>query len=189
MKNSTSDNSLIHPLVKKILFTNAEIVEEIKKLAKKINKKYEKKNKTIVLLGVLKGCLPFMMELIKYLNFDIIIDFMVVSSYFGGIKKSSQGPKLVLDVDTVLENKHIIIIEDIVETGDTIREICTHLASKKPASIKIASLIFKKNPQFLNLDIIPDWYAFDAPIEFLVGFGLDYQEKLRNLDYVGILKT
>lgn len=179
----------IHPLVEKVLFDRKTILDGIKRLAQKLNKKYQKKNAPVIFLGILKGCLPFMMELIKHLNFDLKLDFMVISSYFGGVAKRYQKPKLILDADFDLNDHHIVLIEDIIETGNTINTVKKHLKLKNPRSLEVVSLIFKKEMNLTNLEVAPDFYVFDAPMEFLVGFGLDYQEELRNLDYIGVLKT
>lgn len=183
MTNSQS----IHPLVEEILFDQKTISEGVFKLAQVLNKKYGKKNSNVIFVGVLKGCLPFMMELIKHLEFDLKIDFMVVSSYFGGIEKRYQKPKLILDADLDLANSDIVIVEDIIETGTTIATVKKHLGLKKPNSIRVVSLIYKED-KVSNLEIEPDFYVFKAPPKFLVGFGMDFNEKLRNLNYVGVLK-
>lgn len=164
------------------------ISDGIRHLAHVLNKKYSKKNSGIVFVGILKGCLPFMMELIKHLNFDLKVDFMVVSSYFGGVTKRYQKPKLILDADFDLTNCDVVIIEDIIETGTTIATVKKHLLLKKPNSIKVVSLVYKEE-KIHNLETKPDFYVFKAPSKFLVGFGMDYHEKLRNLTYIGVLKN
>ena len=176
-----------HPLVEEVLFDEQAIKKGIADLATILNKKYSKKDSHVVFVGILKGCLPFMMELLKHLNFDLRIDFMVISSYFGGIEKRYQKPKLVLDADLDLNGCDVVIIEDIIETGTTIATVKKHLNIKKPNSIKVVSLVYKEEKTH-NLEIQPDFYVFKAPAKFLVGFGMDFHEKLRNLNYIGVLK-
>lgn len=186
-KQMSSSKVGIHPLVEEVLFDQKMISEGVAKLAGILNKKYGKKGSTVVLVGVLKGCLPFMMELLKHLNFDLKIDFMIVTSYFGGIEKRYQKPKLILDADLDLTNCDVLIVEDIIETGTTIETVKKHLSLKKPNSIRIASLVYKEE-RINNLEIKPDFYVFKSPNKFLVGFGMDFHEKLRNLNYIGVLK-
>ncbi len=187
MKQVNSSGSSIHPLVEEVLFDWATIEKGIIWLANVFNKKYKRKNHKVVFVGILKGCLPFMMEFVKHLDFDLRIDFMVVSSYFGGVEKRYQKPKLVLDTDLDLTGCDVVIVEDVIETGNTIETAKKHLFLKKPNSIKVVSLIYKEE-KVDNLEIKPDFYVLKAPNKFLVGFGLDFQEKLRNLNYIGVLK-
>ncbi|WHP38844.1 MAG: hypoxanthine phosphoribosyltransferase [Mollicutes bacterium] len=176
------------PRISEILFSSEEILEGIKKLALKMNQHFAKRRNSVIFVGILKGCLPFMMELIKHIDFDPIIDLMVVSSYSGRTKKKFLSPKLVLDLDTDISGKDVVIIEDIIETGKTLKLVSKNLQERNPASVSIASLVYKKIKPAENI-FTPTWYVFESPNKFLVGFGLDYKERMRNISYIGVLKS
>ena len=168
----------------KPLFHQTMILDGIKQLAHKLNQTYRECSQPIVFIGILKGCLPFLMELVKHCEFDLVLDFLIIKSYFGGLKPLKE-PQLILDVDVDLTNCEVLIVEDIIETGKTVRFAIEKLQHKKPHRIKVASLLYKKTENNL---FQPDYYVFNAPKNsFLVGFGLDYQEQKRNLKYIGVL--
>ncbi|NQR00887.1 hypoxanthine phosphoribosyltransferase [Streptococcus suis] len=169
--------------IKKILVSEEEIVEKSKELGQIIAKEYADKNPLLV--GILKGSIPFMAELIKHIDVHIETDYMVVSSYHGGTE-SSGTVKIVKDLDNSVAGRHIIFIEDIIDTGRTLKELKELFALRQAASIKIATLLDK--PEGRVVEIEPDYTCFTIPNEFVVGFGLDYDENYRNLPYVGVLK-
>ncbi|HFI0596504.1 TPA: hypoxanthine phosphoribosyltransferase [Streptococcus suis] len=169
--------------IKKILVSEEEIVEKSKELGKIIAKEYSDKNPLLV--GILKGSIPFMAELIKHIDAHIETDYMVVSSYHGGTE-SSGTVKIVKDLDNSVAGRHIIFVEDIIDTGRTLKELKELFALRQAASIKIATLLDK--PEGRVVEIEPDYTCFTIPNEFVVGFGLDYDENYRNLPYVGVLK-
>ncbi|BCP60826.1 hypoxanthine phosphoribosyltransferase [Streptococcus suis] len=169
--------------IKKILVSEEEIVEKSKELGQIIAKEYADKNPLLV--GILKGSIPFMAELIKHIDAHIETDYMVVSSYHGGTE-SSGTVKIVKDLDNSVAGRHIIFIEDIIDTGRTLKELKELFALRQAASIKIATLLDK--PEGRVVEIEPDYTCFTIPNEFVVGFGLDYDENYRNLPYVGVLK-
>jgi hypoxanthine phosphoribosyltransferase len=167
--------------VKRILIDNQTIKQSISKLATKINKDY--KNKSPILVGVLKGCLPFYNELFLQLTCDPMMDFMIVSSYAG---TKSQNIKIVADLRQNIVGRHVIIIEDIVDTGKTLNRVMEILKLRNPASIKVACLLDKPSCRVNAFQ--PDYTCFKIKPVFAVGYGLDYNEKYRNLPYIGELK-
>lgn len=169
--------------IKKILYTNEEIVEQAKRLGQQLTTDYAGKNPLLV--GVLKGAVPFMAELIKHIDTHVELDFMVVSSYHGGVTSSGEV-KIIKDVDTNVEGRHVIFVEDIIDTGRTLKYLRDLFEYRKAESIKIVTLVDK--PEARVIDIQADYVGCETPNEFLVGFGLDYDEKYRNLPYIGVLK-
>lgn len=169
--------------IKKILYTNEEIVEQAKRLGQQLTTDYADKNPLLV--GVLKGAVPFMAELIKHIDTHVELDFMVVSSYHGGVTSSGEV-KIIKDVDTNVEGRHVIFVEDIIDTGRTLKYLRDLFEYRKAESIKIVTLVDK--PEARVIDIQADYVGCKTPNEFLVGFGLDYDEKYRNLPYIGVLK-
>ena len=169
--------------IKKILVSEEEIYEKSKELGQIIAKEYA--DKKPLLVGILKGSIPFMAELIKHIDAHIETDYMVVSSYHGGTE-SSGTVKIVKDLDNSVAGRHIIFVEDIIDTGRTLKELKELFALRQAASIKIATLLDK--PEGRVVEIEPDYTCFTIPNEFVVGFGLDYDENYRNLPYVGVLK-
>lgn len=169
--------------IKKILVSEEEIIAKCKELGQILAKDYADKNP--ILVGILKGSIPFMAELMKHIDTHIETDYMVVSSYHGGTE-SSGTVKIIKDLDNSVAGRHIIFIEDIIDTGRTLKELKELFALRQAASIKIATLLDK--PEGRVVEIEPDYTCFTIPNEFVVGFGLDYDENYRNLPYVGVLK-
>ncbi|MBM7314358.1 hypoxanthine phosphoribosyltransferase [Streptococcus suis] len=169
--------------IKKVLITEEEIAAKCKELGKVLTEDYAGKNP--ILVGILKGSIPFMAELIKHIDTHIETDYMVVSSYHGGTE-SSGTVKIIKDLDNSVAGRDILFIEDIIDTGRTLKELKELFALRQANSIKIATLIDK--PEGRVVEIEADYSDFTVPKEFLVGFGLDYNENYRNLPYVGVLK-
>ncbi len=169
--------------IKKILVSEEEIVAKCKELGQILANDYADKNP--ILVGILKGSIPFMAELMKHIDAHIETDYMVVSSYLGGTE-SSGTVKIIKDLDNSVAGRHIIFVEDIIDTGRTLKELKELFAFRQSASIKIATLLDK--PEGRVVEIEPDYTCFTIPNEFVVGFGLDYDENYRNLPYVGVLK-
>jgi len=172
-----------HKVIKKILFTHEEIIKKIKELASWINKNY--KDDELILVIILKGAMPFAAELIKHITIDHTLDFMVISSYVG--TKSTGQFKVVLDLNQSIQDKKILIVEDIVDTGNTLKNLKKFLLTRKPSDIKIMTLLSKTEMHDKKLE--PDVNGFNIGKEFVVGFGFDYNEKYRNLPYIGIFNT
>ncbi|MBF0778366.1 hypoxanthine phosphoribosyltransferase [Streptococcus cuniculi] len=169
--------------IKKILISEEEIVAKSKELGKILTEDYAGKNPLLV--GILKGSIPFMAELVKHIDTHIEMDFMVVSSYHGATE-SSGTVKIIKDLDTDVAGRDILFIEDIIDTGRTLKEVKELFALRQAASIKIVTLLDK--PEGRVVEIEPDYTCFTIPNEFVVGFGLDYDENYRNIPYVGVLK-
>ncbi|HEL1844419.1 TPA: hypoxanthine phosphoribosyltransferase [Streptococcus suis] len=169
--------------IKKILVSEEEIVAKCKELGQILATDYADKNP--ILVGILKGSIPFMAELMKHIDAHVETDYMVVSSYHGGTE-SSGTVKIIKDLDNSVAGRHIIFVEDIIDTGRTLKELKELFALRQAASIKIATLLDK--PEGRVVEIEPDYICFTIPNEFVVGFGLDYDENYRNLPYVGVLK-
>ncbi|HEL1605892.1 hypoxanthine phosphoribosyltransferase [Streptococcus suis] len=169
--------------IKKILVSEEEIVAKCKELGQILATDYADKNP--ILVGILKGSIPFMAELMKHIDAHVETDYMVVSSYHGGTE-SSGTVKIIKDLDNSVAGRHIIFVEDIIDTGRTLKELKELFDLRQAASIKIATLLDK--PEGRVVEIEPDYTCFTIPNEFVVGFGLDYDENYRNLPYVGVLK-
>ncbi|MGI6080044.1 MAG: hypoxanthine phosphoribosyltransferase [Candidatus Avilachnospira sp.] len=165
------------------LIDEREVIEGIKKVAEKINRDYQ--GKSIRLVCILKGGVFFLTELSKYLEGNITIDFMSVSSYGAGTV-SSGIVKIIKDLDESIEGENVIVIEDIVDTGNTLSYLLELLRDRKPASVKLCTLLDK--PSRRTKDIQADYVAFTIPDKFVVGFGLDYDQCYRNLPYVGVVE-
>lgn len=169
--------------IKKILVTSEEIEEKVTALGKELSEEYADKNPLIV--GVLKGALPFMADLMKEMNIFLEYDMMDVSSYGTGFTSSGEV-KILKDLDSSLDGRHVIIVEDIIDTGRTLKYLTEMFVHRKAASVKIVTLLDK--PSGRVVDLKADWTCFEIPDEFVVGYGLDYFENYRNLPYVGVLK-
>ncbi|WAA09470.1 hypoxanthine phosphoribosyltransferase [Fervidibacillus albus] len=169
--------------IEKILITEEEIQEKIQQLAKTLTEEYKDRNPLVI--GVLKGAMPFMADLVKRIDTYLEMDFMDVSSY-GGKTVSSGEVKILKDLDTSVEGRDILIIEDIIDSGLTLHYLVELFRYRKAKSIKIVTLLDK--PEGRKVDIQADYICFNIPNEFVVGYGLDYEEKYRNLPYVGVLK-
>ncbi|MBZ2069409.1 hypoxanthine phosphoribosyltransferase [Streptococcus sanguinis] len=169
--------------IKKILISHDEIVDAAKKLGQQLTKDYQGKNPIFV--GILKGSVPFMAELIKHIDTHIELDFMLVSSYHGGTA-SSGVINVIKDIDQDITGRDILFVEDIIDTGQTLKNLCNLFKERNAASVKIATLLDK--PEGRIVEINADYTCFTIPNEFVVGYGLDYNENYRNIPYIGILK-
>lgn len=171
-------------ILEEVLYSNQEIKKRSSELGKQITIDYE--NKNLLVVGLLKGSVPFLAELIKHIECDMEMDFMQVSSY-EGTTKSTLEVKVIKNIDTNVTGRHLLIVEDIIDTGLTLKKVIEILQSMKPASIEIVTLLDKKEGRMVD-GLNPKYIGFDIPNKFVVGFGLDYQQKLRNLDCIGVLK-
>ncbi len=170
-------------LVKKIL-TDQEIKEQVKSLAQKINKDY--KNKDVILIGVLKGAIVFLADLMRYLDINIDLDFMAISSY-GSETKTSGVVRILKDLDESIANRHVILVEDIIDTGLTISYLMRNLRSRKPKSLEICSLLRKKDKQKATIEA--KYVGVEIPNCYVVGYGLDYNQQYRQLQDIFILES
>ncbi|WP_018131747.1 hypoxanthine phosphoribosyltransferase [Effusibacillus pohliae] len=173
----------MHGDIKEILFTEEQIQTRIRELGERIARDYEDKNPLVVC--VLKGAVMFMADLVKRIDVPVEMDFMAISSY-GASTKSSGVVRILKDLETGVEGRHVLIVEDIVDTGLTLSYLRDSLLRRNAASVKIVALFDK--PGGRKIEITPDYTGFEVPDEFIVGYGLDYAEKYRNLPYVGVLK-
>lgn len=167
----------------KVLLTEEELKAKCAEMGAQITKDYQGKN--LLLVTVLKGAVVYLADLMRHIDLPCSIDFMVVSSYGDGTETSGVV-KIVKDLDQDLAGKDILIVEDILDTGVTLHYLKGLLQSRNPASIRIATLLDK--PERRKVDLQSDYAGFQVPDEFVVGYGLDYAEKYRNLPYIGILK-
>lgn len=163
-----------------VLISKEKVEARIAELAKQIEKDYA--DKDLVCVGLLKGSVVFMADLIKSINLDLKIDFMKVSSYGSGTD-STGIVKILKDVDLNLEGKDVLIVEDIIDTGLTIVSVKDLLNKKMPKSIKVCTLLDK--PSRRKVDVKGEYVGFEIPDEFVVGYGLDFDEKYRNIPFIG----
>lgn len=164
----------------KTLITEEQLKEGIKQVADRINREYE--GKAVHLIGILKGGVYFLTELSKSLTADVTIDFICVSSY-GADTQSSGVVRLIKDLDDSIEGKNVIVVEDIIDTGNTLSYLMNLLKGRNPASLKLCTMLDKPSRRVQPLEA--DWSAFTIPDYFVVGYGLDYDQKHRNLPYIG----
>ena len=171
----------MHKNIKEILISEEQIIEKCKELGKIIDKDYE--GKEVLLVGLLKGSVPFMAELAKHLNSDVTFDYMNVSSY-DGVESKTLVVKQDLKED--VSGKNILIVEDILDTGKTLYNVKEMLLKRNVNSVKIVTMLDKEEGRII--DMKADYVGFKIPNAFVVGYGLDFNEKYRQLPYVGILK-
>lgn len=171
-------------IIEKILIDEESLSLKIKQLAKTLNEHYEDKDE-LILICILKGSVMFMAELAKHLNIETKMEFMSVSSYEDNTY-SSGNVKILMDLDIDIKDREVLIVEDIIDTGFTLKKIKETLLRREPKDLKIITLLDK--PERREVDIKPDFTGFKIPNEFVVGFGLDYDQLYRNLPYIGILK-
>jgi hypoxanthine phosphoribosyltransferase len=172
-----------HPDIEKVLITADDIDEMIARLAKQITEDY--RGKDLLLVGVLKGAFVFMADLAREIDLPIEFDFMAVSSY-GSATKSSGVVRILKDLDYEISGRDVLLVEDIIDSGLTINYLLRYLEARQPASLEICSLFWKKGEQAVPMEV--KYPGFEIPPVFIVGYGLDYAEKYRNLPYIGVLK-
>ena len=172
--------------IESVLVTQEEISSITSSLAEKITEDYKNSNKTLVVLGLLKGSLLFMSDLIQKIPLELEVELMKVSSY-GKATASTGVISIQFDIArTDLSEVDILVVEDIIDSGNTLSRICKHLSERGAASVKTCTLLDK--PSRREIDFVPDYCGITIPDKFVVGYGLDYDEKYRNLPYIGILK-
>jgi len=166
----------------KLLISESEIKKRVKTLANKINKDY--KGKKPIFVGILNGCYVFMADLLREIDLDIEVDFVKIRSYEGD---SSTGTiKFRKDISANIDGREIIIVEDIIDSGFTINFLVNRLRNSGPKSVAVATILFKKEVAKLDFDV--DYVGFEIPPEFVVGYGLDYDEKYRQLKDVMVME-
>ncbi|MBI4057425.1 MAG: hypoxanthine phosphoribosyltransferase [Elusimicrobia bacterium] len=171
-----------HPDIEKILIPTDQIGARVGALGREISKDYQ--GKVVTLIGVLKGSIVFLSDLLRAITVDCSIDLMCLSSYEGD--RSSGVVRMVLDLRESIEGKDVLVVEDIVDTGLTLAYLRDNLKTRKPRSLEICTLLDKTECRQIPLQA--KYVGFKVPNQFLVGYGLDYNEQYRNLPYVGVLK-
>ncbi|GIO09853.1 hypoxanthine phosphoribosyltransferase [Brevibacillus reuszeri] len=169
--------------IEKILLSEKEIADKVQELGKTLAAEYRDKNPLVIC--VLKGAVVFMADLIRHMDIPCEMDFMAVSSYGSGTESSGMV-KILKDLDASVQNRHVLVVEDIMDSGLTLSRLLELLRHREAASVKVVTLLNK--PERRKVDLSPDYSGYDIPDEFVVGYGLDYSEKYRNLPYIGVLK-
>ena len=179
----------MHKDIKEILYADTEIAARVADIGKALTDDYSRiadEGEDVIMLSVLRGAAIFMADLARATEVPLQMDYMALSSY-GNEAKSSGKVKIVKDVTYDIEGKHVIVVEDILDSGLTLQFLLEHLNSMHPASVRIVTLLRKRTRA--QADIECAYVGFECPDEFIVGYGLDYAERYRNLPYIGILKS
>ena len=169
--------------IERVLFTEEELKQRVKEIARRIDADYA--GKEPLLISVLRGSFVFMADLVREITLPCTVDFMAVSSYGGGTTSPGQV-KIVKDLSEQIEGKDVLVVEDILDSGNTLSYLLKLLEARHPASIRLCTLLDK--PERRTKPVAVQYTGFTIPDEFVVGYGLDYDEKYRNLPYIGILK-
>ena len=172
-----------HPDIEKVLISSEEIQARLAVLGREVSEHY--RGQEVVVAAVLKGAFIVLADFARHLQVTSVFDFMAVSSY-GSSTKSSGVVRILKDLDVDIEGRHLLIVEDIIDSGLTLSYLLKNLRARKPASVEIMSLLLK--PEQLQVDLPVRWVGFEVPNEFVVGYGLDYDERYRTLPYIGTLK-
>ncbi len=173
----------MHPDVSSVIMTEDDIQQRVRELGAQISADYG--DEGVLLVAVLRGAALFVADLARSITCPVELDFMAVSSY-GSSTKSSGVVRILKDLDEDIEGRNVLVVEDILDTGLTLKYLLRNLASRKPASLEVVTLLSKQGKQRVPIDC--KYTGFDIPDEFVIGYGLDYAEKYRNLPYIGILK-
>ena len=173
----------MHKDLEKVLFTEEQIKGAAKQLAQRINADYA--GQEVVFVGLLKGSVQFMADLLKNIDMMCTIDFICVSSYGKGTKSTGRV-NIIKDLSEPIDEKNVIIVEDIIDSGNTLNFIKKYFSAKNAKSVRICTLLNKPERREIEIDV--DYVGFDVSDEFVVGYGLDYKEYYRNLPYIGVLK-
>ncbi len=174
----------MHEDMAQILIAEEQIRNRVHELGQQISADYADKE-NLLLIGVLKGCAMFMVDLARAIELPLAIDFIAVASY-GASTESSGVVRMLKDLDTDIAGRHLLIVEDIIDSGLTLAYLRSQLLRRNPASLRICTLLNK--PERRIADVPVDYLGFDIPNEFVVGYGLDYAERYRNLPYIGVLR-
>lgn len=169
--------------IKEVLYSEDELGDKIRQMGAKISKDYS--GKELILIGVLKGSVIFMSDLLKQITIPCKMDFMAVSSY-GNSTETSGVVRILKDLDFEIQGKDVLIVEDIIDSGVTLKYLMKYLSARKPSSLEVICLLNKPDRRKVDIDV--KYLGYDVPDHFLVGYGLDFAEKYRNLPFVGILK-
>jgi hypoxanthine phosphoribosyltransferase len=183
MAGPVSDVTKLHPDVSRLILGEQEIRARVAELGKQISKDYG--DRPLLLIAVLRGAALFVADLAREITTPVEIDFMAVSSY-GSSTQSSGVVRIIKDLDENIEGRHVLVVEDILDSGLTLKYLLRNLASRGPNSLEVATLLNKRGRQRVPIDC--KYVGFDIDDEFVIGYGLDYAERYRNLPYIGVLK-
>lgn len=173
----------MHPVCKEILVSEEQLAQRCKELGKEITDYFKNSDKSLMVVGLLKGSVPFMVDLIKNIDIDIEIDFMDVSSYAG---TNSTEVRILKDIESSVTDKNVLIVEDIIDTGKTLDSVVEIFNNKGANEVKLVTLLDKPERRIVEVKV--DFVGFTIPNKFVIGYGLDYNQKYRNLPYVGVIK-
>lgn len=172
------------PKITKILVSEDEVVAAVKRLGAEITAHYGELDQPLMVIGLLRGSFIFMADLVRQIPFPLVVDFMTVSSYGDGTI-SSGDVKVVMDLDSSIEDRDVLLVEDIVDTGRTFSKIIRMMHNRNPRSLKVCTFLNKQDARLVDVPI--DFCGVDIPNEFAIGYGLDYAQQYRNLPYIGVL--
>lgn len=178
-----SATTAIHPDVESVLFTQEQLAQTVAQMGAQITKDYA--GEELLLISILRGSVVFTADLLRAIDIPCQVDFMAVSSY-GNAAQSSGIVRILKDLDTDIAGKHVLIVEDILDSGLTLKYLLRNLATRKPASLEVATLLIKEGKQKAKIE--SKYVGLSCPDEFVVGYGLDYAEHYRGLPYVGVLR-
>jgi hypoxanthine phosphoribosyltransferase len=176
-------NPILDENIEAVLIEERELARRVAELGEQITRDYA--GKELLMVGILKGAIMFLVDLARAVRLPLTVDFMAISSY-GASTQSSGVVRILKDLDESVDGKHVLVVEDIIDTGLTLKYILRTLAMRRPASVKVCGLLLKDRPRPINVEA--DYVGFTIPDRFVVGYGLDYEEIYRNLPYIGILK-
>lgn len=180
--SNASDNHPLRGNIEEVLLSYEDIIKRIDEVGKQISQDYA--GEELLIIGVLKGAMPFMAELVRHITCPVILDYVATSSY-GGSTSSSGVVRFQKDVEEALKDRHVLVVEDIVDTGLTLHYLLETLKLRQPKSLKVCCLIDK--PARRRAEVPVGYLGFTIEDRFIVGFGMDYKESYRNLDFIGVL--
>ena len=170
-------------VIERILIPEDKLLKRVEELGKEISRDFE--GEEVLLVGLLKGSVIFLSDLARKITVPCLLDFMSVTSYGNDIESSGEV-RFLKDLDSDIHGKNVVIVEDIIDTGLTLREVLKVLKARNPKTLKVCTLLNKVSRRLVNIDV--DYNGFDIPDEFVIGYGLDYAQRYRNLNYIGVLK-
>jgi hypoxanthine phosphoribosyltransferase len=170
------------PGIERVLLTPEDIQNRVAAIGRQISTDYA--GRAPALVGILKGVVFFLADLVRAIDLPLTVDFMAVSSYDGG--QSSGVVRILKDLDQSIEDRHVLLVEDIIDTGLTLRYILRTLEARHPASLAVCTLMNRRSVRLIDIPL--EYVGFDVPAEFLIGYGLDYQQRYRNIPFVAVFK-
>jgi hypoxanthine phosphoribosyltransferase len=182
--SAAAESNAVHADIEEVLISEHDLNRRVAELAAEVQGHYA--GQDLVLVGVLKGAIMFMTDLARQLPLPLEMDFMAVSSY-GNATQSSGVVRITKDLDGSIEGRNVLVVEDVVDSGLTLRYLLENLRSRNPASLRVCALLNKQVPR--KADVTVEHVGFEIPDRFVVGYGLDYAENYRNLPYIGVLRT